>query len=160
MNKKICSKCGEEKELSAFAKDKHTKSMLNYSCRACTKLYRELNEDRTKDYREANKDKLKDWRELNKVKTSAYNRSYRELNEDRLKINQKAYRELNKDKMKAYEKIWRAANKRSDYYKVRVRKLANSYVAGTLQMKVSECPQMLIEAKRAQLKLLRLVNQD
>jgi hypothetical protein len=43
MVKKICKKCGKEKELTEFNKDKYSKDGLRYRCKICTKEeYREF----------------------------------------------------------------------------------------------------------------------
>lgn len=39
METKICTKCGVEKDLSHFYKDKRTKDGLQYRCKECQKLY-------------------------------------------------------------------------------------------------------------------------
>jgi hypothetical protein len=59
MDKKVCSKCKEEKEVCEFSKDSNTKDNLTYKCKLCRKKY--YNENKTnllkslKLYREVNK---------------------------------------------------------------------------------------------------------
>ena len=59
---KRCYKCGEEKALCEFSKNKSRKDGLNSLCKACVKAYYEANKEkiaeRHKAYRQANKDKI------------------------------------------------------------------------------------------------------
>lgn len=50
MQTKICTKCGEEKILSEFGKDKHSKDGLSYKCKDCKNDYQNTKE--AKEYRE------------------------------------------------------------------------------------------------------------
>jgi hypothetical protein len=49
MKTKICSKCGIEKELSEFGKDKHNIDGLSYKCKECKNEYQ--NTPSAKEYR-------------------------------------------------------------------------------------------------------------
>ncbi len=126
METKVCNKCGVEKPLSEYYKDRGGKFGVKARCKCCEKAYDkayyEANKDKKKAYREANKDKNKAYREANKDKLKAKNKAYREDNKDKLKAKNKAYREdnkdklksyreANKDKMRAYDKAYREANK-------------------------------------------------
>ena len=52
---KKCSKCGEEKRLSQFYKDKHTKDGHRNECKSCMKEY-------SKDYRKNNSQTIKEYK--------------------------------------------------------------------------------------------------
>ena len=73
---KRCYKCGEEKALCEFSKNKRQKDGLNSLCRACAKAYRAANKEKfaeqAKTYRQANKEKIaergKAYYEANKEK--------------------------------------------------------------------------------------------
>ena len=119
---KKCTKCGTEKALSEFSKDKRSKDGYYRNCKSCNKAYRETNKDKIKAYREANKEKRKAYREANKDKLKEYSKAYRETNKDKIKERQKKCYDANKEKRKAYReankhniselnKKWREANK-------------------------------------------------
>ena len=50
---KVCNKCGQEKELCEFNKDKRNKDGHKNQCKSCKKEYR-------KDYRNENKEKIRE----------------------------------------------------------------------------------------------------
>ena len=62
---KVCTKCGEEKTLDCFFKQKTGKYGVRTTCKKCDNAYREANKDKIKAFREAyyksNKDKLNAW---------------------------------------------------------------------------------------------------
>lgn len=97
METKKCSKCGAEKALCEFWKDKDKKDGLRSACKACVKAYREANKEkiakRHKAYLKANKEKIREQQ-----------KAYREKNKSHRKKNQKIYREANKEKKRAYDR--------------------------------------------------------
>lgn len=120
---KVCSKCGEEKELEEFHKNKSSKDGLQSRCKVCVREYlkqwRENNPEYMKQWREENKDrvrenvkrwqrenrdrylrKLKKWREDN----PGYNKRWREENPDY----DRKWRKANPEKMRTYRAIRRA----------------------------------------------------
>ena len=111
---KKCTKCGVEKTLDSFNKQKACKDGLQYMCKDCKKdckkAYYEANKEellaKDKSYYEANKErklaKTKIWREANKEKVEATRKVYYEANKEELLANSKAYYEANKEKVKAY----------------------------------------------------------
>ncbi len=101
---KKCSKCGVEKELAEFSKDKGKRDGLRSQCKACVKVWCEVNKDKQKAY-------IKAWREANKGKRKAYNKAWYEDNKDKKKAQNKAWYEANKDKMKVQKKAYREANR-------------------------------------------------
>ena len=74
---KKCSKCGEEKPLDEFNKQKRNPDGLNYNCKEC------LRADK-KRWREANKDKIrrsrKKWNDANRDSRNLYNREHHRRN--------------------------------------------------------------------------------
>jgi hypothetical protein len=111
---KNCSKCGEEKGLSEFGKDKRNKDGLLGQCRVCvaekrkaySKAYYEANKEKkkasSKAYYEANRENQKAYREANKEKLKKRRKTHYETNKEKIVENQKAYNEANKEKRKAY----------------------------------------------------------
>lgn len=72
---KVCSKCKEEKCLSAFSKNKYNKDGLQYWCKECIKALKSKRKDvyklQNKEYYEKNSGKIK-----------AYHKDYRNKNKD------------------------------------------------------------------------------
>jgi hypothetical protein len=127
---KICNRCGIEKELSEFNKNKKY-------CRSCEKEYR-------KEYRIKNIEKLrvqesnsyyrnhekkKEYREENREKKTEYNKNYYKKNIDTEKLRVKKYQVENKeilsekakkyntenrDKRNKYKKEWTCRRKEKD----------------------------------------------
>ena len=136
---KTCSKCGIEKELGDFGKDKRNKDGLNRQCRVCVakggKAYREANKEKGKAYREANKEKIKEkkkaYYEANKDKGNAQGKAYYKANKEKTKARQKAYYEANKEKMNAQQKAYNEANKDKikAYYEANKEKMKAYYEA-------------------------------
>ena len=116
---KKCNKCGEDKELSQFSKEKSRKDGLQPSCKECVKEYRKTNADKLKEqkkqhykanadkfkqYRKANADKLKQYQKANADKIKEYNKQYKKANADKRKEHNKKYQKANADKLKRYRK--------------------------------------------------------
>jgi len=120
---KRCYKCGEEKALCEFSKNKLKKDGLNSRCRACNKAYfkayRAANKEkvaqRAKAYQQANKDKIaqrkKAYREANKEKFAKRDKAYRQANKDKIAERNKAYQQANKEKFAKRNKAYQQANK-------------------------------------------------
>ena len=119
---KICSACGELKNLEEFSK--------RSKCRACVKAYNKAyaiaNKEKLKAchkaYREANKDRIVAYKEDNKeqlvVKRKAYHeatkdkrKAYAEDNKEKITLRQKAHYKANKEKIAVKHKKYSKANK-------------------------------------------------
>lgn len=123
METKICSKCGEEKTLDMFSKQKTTKDGLRSWCKECfkeyNKKYSEKNKDKIKEckkkYSEGNKDKInkyhKKYREENKNKINEYHKQYLEEHAEKRQEIQKKYGNKNRDKINEYYKNYSEENK-------------------------------------------------
>lgn len=121
---KICTKCGEEKEVTTefFNKRKLNKDGFRGECRTCqsedSKHYHKANLEkvkaRTKAYREANPEKGKAraraWREANLKRFNTKAKAWKDANPERYKASIKAWSEANPEKLKASTKRWREAN--------------------------------------------------
>jgi hypothetical protein len=109
MEKKVCAKCKEEKELIDFESKKKT-------CKECRKKlrreYYQNNKDKEKqnkkEYYQNNKDKIKqnkkEYYQNNKENRINYQKEYIGNNKDKIKQNKKEYYQNNKDKIKQYKK--------------------------------------------------------
>ena len=157
MNYKICTKCKVSKLFVEFAKDKSTKDGINSQCKKCRKEYRLNNQEKfskyCKEYKLNNKDKIKEknkeYRLNNQEKFSKYFKEYRLNNKDKIK----EYTLNNKDKKCKYLK---------EYSKKITLSLPDSYVLKSIKLQTSfphnaEIPAELIEAKRLEIKIKRLL---
>lgn len=111
-NKRICNKCGEEKDFSEFVKNKGCRLGISYVCLSCN---RKISNER---YRKNNYiDTVKKYKEKNKLVISNYQKKYKEKNKEKDSLYQKEYlknwRLNNKDKMVEYHKNYYKQNKQS-----------------------------------------------
>lgn len=91
-NRKVCSKCKEEKDIEEFKNNRYYKDGVNSWCRKCTNNY-------NKHYREHNKETVK------KSKQNWYIN-----NKDYVKNKVKKYTENNIEQSKESKKNWRIKN--------------------------------------------------
>jgi hypothetical protein len=91
MEKKVCSKCKEEKEICEFQKNSHSKDGYRSECSLCSKKRKEL---------------------IPKEKLLTYFKNFREKNKKRLSEKQKIYYQNNIDKERyRNKKYWEKLNK-------------------------------------------------
>jgi hypothetical protein len=135
---KQCSKCGEVKALELFTQ--RNDRPISW-CRECDLA-------RKKVYREANPEKVKYgfkvWYSANSEKMKATSKAWIETHKDRYKARRKAYREKHYDKEYSRSKIWRE-------------NLTDGYVIHRLGIKKAQATPELINLKRSQLELIRLI---
>ena len=93
METKKCSKCGIEKPIIEFSKDKHKKDGYKSNCKTCSN------------------NSFAKWEENNKEKRIEYRKKYTKKNEDKIKQKQKNYREENKERIIEMKKKWYYKNK-------------------------------------------------
>jgi hypothetical protein len=89
MEKKVCSKCKEEKEVCEFGKDKTKKSGYNSQCKSCTK----------------------EWRLKNKTHLVKYHKKWKTSNSEHIYNYSKTYKQNNKEKIEEYYRQWKQKNK-------------------------------------------------
>lgn len=121
-NKKICSKCKEEKDISKFAKKYKTKDgTQKYSsiCKTCvnekdaerrnTKEYKKYKLEYDRSYHKKNKEKIlerkKEYHVENRYDILKKKKEYRKT--DKYKISNKEYRENNREKYREIQKRYR-----------------------------------------------------
>lgn len=100
-NTKVCSKCGVEKNLDMFCKNRNL-------CKECrtnhNRVYREKNKDRIetlyKKYKEAHREEL-----------LVYGANYRATHKEKMAIHNKNYNISHKEQLKAYSNIYYTENK-------------------------------------------------
>lgn len=89
MNTKICTKCGIEKDISNFRKEKRIKMGLQSQCKECEKEYRLKNREKQIIY-------MKQYYKKNKEILSNKNKIYRENHKEEKRKQDKLYRETHK----------------------------------------------------------------
>ena len=127
MEKKVCSKCYEEKEVCEFGKKLTNKDGLQSRCKECrkieTKEYFNKYPDRNKEIWKKNKETLtknyKKWYEKN----TDYSKNWRLKNKEKINSQKKECYLLNIEKEKERQKEWRLNNSKivkhyqQEYYK-------------------------------------------
>lgn len=107
MESKICTKCGQEKSVDDFSKDKRTPDGLVCHCKDCIKNYKHQwhldNRERTKEH---DKEVKKEYRKTNVEKIKKQSKEYYKRNKEKLKT----YYEENKERLKQYNKEYRNKN--------------------------------------------------
>ncbi len=105
MNKKVCIKCGLEKELAEFHKKSSAKDGHRSDCKECCSIY-------SKEYRTINHEKIKklkcDYYTCNREKIITKSKDYRNKNyylvKEKDRVRSKLSYENRKDYMKTYNK--------------------------------------------------------
>lgn len=168
---KVCGKCKVEKLVMLFCKDKSRKDGLSNSCRDCgnkknSEYYKNNKEkildlQKEKGYVERKRVCQRTYYANNKEKISIKNKNYREANKDKIIIKARVFNSTNRIEANAYARAYR--NKNRDYFlsysanrrKYGIDNLTDAYVVSTLKIKLSKCPQELIELKRINLLITR-----
>lgn len=114
---KRCTKCGEEKEVTAehFGREKKNKDGYSGMCRPCRRLrdnqlYQE-NKEVVKQRYEANKEAKKQYYQKNKDAICARQKEYRGANKELINKQNKKYYEDNKSKINKRSREWGGRNK-------------------------------------------------
>lgn len=153
----------------------HERTDSEIRCNVCAK-------ERSRQWAAKNKDRVahnqKTWCEVNKDKVRAHKKEVYLASKETIQASRKAfytahrerlvavrarYRLKNRSKCLAFSKKWHDLNRdrRNNLSRLAYTKnpLSNSHVAHALGLRVSEAPVILIEAKRAHLKLKRLLKE-
>ena len=140
---KKCSTCGIEKDLRSFSKNKSKKDGLSYACKVCNRKYRLANPEKVK----------------------AADKKYRLANLEKVREKEKKWRLANLEKVRENEKKWKLANPEKVKENKKKYRLAmcDKYIANLITSNsnlssdvVIQYPE-LIEAKRAQIMILRAI---
>lgn len=114
MTTKICTKCGEEKELSEFHKRKTIKDGHALQCKKCKSIY-------DRKYREDNEEKLKEkdleYRKNNKEKIAKRKKLWSDSHKEELKIKHAEWHKNNKKEVKQKRAKYYADNR--EYFRIR-----------------------------------------
>jgi len=146
--KKKCSKCKEIKSLDKFYKNRKHPDGLHYECKTCHRKYFIENKDKIKEYKKQyylkNKDTIKEYliKNKDKIKVGNYKRGVK-------------YRLNHKEEVKEYANKYakKLRDELSDLY-IKQRLTSNS------PLSYKDIPQWLIEAKREELQLKRIIRKE
>ena len=105
---KVCSKCGEKRHISQFAKQTKAKDGLQNKCKICNKEYRNANKERIKKY-------LTDYQLKNRDVLIAKKRQYRINNLDKIRKKGLIWAKNNQEKVRANQKKQWYKNKEKYY---------------------------------------------
>lgn len=127
---KVCSRCGEDKPLTEYHRDKHNPDGRTYACKVCRRAssrramrkYREENPEQAlqylREWQRNNPDKVKEYRRRNHERNSeGWNARRREryVTDDEYReacrARARAYYHDNRDKCRARHKRWVAENR-------------------------------------------------
>lgn len=119
---KTCSKCGIEKPVSNFTKDKQKKDGYGSQCKSCKKeqsqKYYQDNKESIKNshslWRENNPDKLKKYYEDNKESLKQYQKDYNKKNKEHIKKRQQEYCKKNKESLIEWRKNYNKQKYQTD----------------------------------------------
>jgi hypothetical protein len=92
---KVCSKCGEEKELDEFYKDRAKSDGLRGNCKQCVKKYFLLNKEKKSLYN-------RNYKSKNREAIAKYNKKYKIEKLNETKEYNKTYYKKNKQKINQY----------------------------------------------------------
>jgi hypothetical protein len=99
---KVCSKCGEEKNLTDFWEQKSAKDGRKSWCASCCRQHQKSKPrtqkhiDYCKQYRKNNKDKIALYKEKNKERIALVSLQYRKNNKEKLRIKNRIYKNKRK----------------------------------------------------------------
>jgi len=172
---KRCTKCGEVKDLSMFSKACGGKYYNSY-CKKCvalrTKIWYENNKERAKEYRlnyNKNSTKPKEYIIKNRDKVLEWKRNDYFKHKDLILQKQKQkYDNLTREERDILNKkaVIKYSKKREQYrsygnksYHKSSKNLDDRYIVQLLNTNLTECQPELIELKRTQIKLLRLIKE-
>ena len=134
---RVCRKCGQEKPLEEFAKDKGCVLGRTHTCKQC----------------EA--ERYRKWRAANSEKRWEYNRKWRAANPEKIREIRHKWREANTEKERQRYRKWYAANteKLLEMKRKYREELTDSYLIDKLKRLNLPVTPETIDYKRIQLKL-------
>ena len=150
--KRICKKCGEEKELEEFAKDKKCHYGRTWCCKTCLCLYH-------KEYNKTGKGKRYIESEKCKASQRASSNRYDRKPESKSRAKIRATKRTQKLKQQGHYQSEKFKTATKKYNKKKVSALSDVYIKAQISnqtdMKFQEITPQMIELKRVQLKFHR-----
>jgi len=120
---KQCRKCGTEKPLSEFFRNKGTKDGYLGRCKPCAmaanRESRDKHRDKVKAREQAYRERRKDWyteikaayRQSHKGEIAAYMKEYRQVNLDRLSAQERGHRQEHPERTRAHQILHNAVRR-------------------------------------------------
>ena len=141
---RVCRKCGQEKPLSEFVKDKTCALGHRHTCKQCEQ------------------ERYRKWRAANPEKIREYNRKWRAANPEKIREIRHKWREANTEKERGRCRKWYAANteKFLEMKRKYREELTDSYLIGKLKRLNLPVTPETIDYKRIQLKLYREIKKQ
>lgn len=141
---RVCRKCGQEKPLEEFAKNKGCVLGRTHTCKQC----------------EA--ERYRKWRAANPEKRWEYNRKWRAANPEKIREIRHKWREANTEKERQRYRKWYAANteKLLEMKRKYREELTDSYLIDKLKRLNLPVTPETIDYKRIQLKLYREIKKQ
>jgi hypothetical protein len=166
---KVCSKCKVDKTFDSFGKKASEKYGLRGQCKIChneeSKAWCKANSEKlkaaSKAWYKANSEKSKAaskaWYKANSEKSKAASKAWSRANPEKVRASHTAYILVNPEKVKASKEKWIKENpeKQAAASKAYSYRCNDNYVAKTMGLKLSQCPQELIELKRINILIAR-----
>lgn len=156
---RVCRKCGQEKPLSEFVKDKTCALGHRHTCKQCE-------QERYRKWRAANSEERweynRKWHAANPEKIREYNRKWRAANPEKIREIRHKWREANTEKERGRCRKWYAANteKFLEMKRKYREELTDSYLIGKLKRLNLPVTPETIDYKRIQLKLYREIKKQ
>ena len=171
---RVCRKCGQEKPLSEFVKDKTCALGYSHTCKQCNaernRKWRAANPEKIREYKRkryaANPEKVREynrkWRAANPEKVLEYKRKRYAANPEKVREYKRKRYAANPEKVREYNRKRYAANpeKVREYNRKWREILSDGYLRYKLkQLNLPVTPET-IEYKRIQLKLYREIKKQ
>ena len=136
---RVCRKCGQEKPLEEFAKNKECVLGHSHICKQCKA------------------EQSRKWHAANPEKYRERSRKYRAANPEKCREQSRKYRAANPEKYRERSRKYRAANpeKTREYNRKYREELSDGYLIGQLKHCNLPATPETIDYKRIQLKLYR-----
>ena len=151
---RVCRKCGQEKPLEEFAKNKECVLGHSHICKQCkAEQSRKRHAANPEKYRE----QFRKYRAANPEKCREQFRKYRAANPEKCREQFRKYRAANPEKYRERSRKYRAANpeKTREYNRKYREELSDGYLIGQLKHCNLPATPETIDYKRIQLKLYR-----
>jgi len=149
---KKCSKCKEEKSLDCFGLNKNGRYGVGNRCKDCNLIY------------------FKEYYLKNKEYFNKRSREYYLKNKENLRKKSREYNSKNKEKINKYFKEYRSKNKENckkivkKYKKKQREQLEDGYIVQLITqntgLTTADIPSELIEAKRLEIKIKRIIKEE
>lgn len=151
---RVCRKCGQEKPLSEFVKDKTRELGYSYTCKHCKREH--ACKYRADDHEKV-LERTRKWRVDNPEKVREYDRKYRADNHEKILEHGRKYYAENSERYKKHSRKWHAANREKVREMRRYKReiLSDGYLRRQLKQRNLPVTPETIDYKRIQLKLYR-----